>query len=359
MPPVALEGIRILDLTRVLAGPYCTMMLGDYGAEVIKIEAPERGDDTRQWGPPWAEGESAYFLTANRNKKSLTLNLKHEEGQKILQRLAKRSDVLIENFKIGTMRRLGLDYESLKSINPSLIYCSISGYGQTGPYRDLPGYDFVIQAQGGIMSITGPIDGSPQKVGVAIVDIAAGLFASSAIQAALRHRDKTGKGQFIDIALLDTQVALLANVAQNYLISGVTPGRFGNAHPNIVPYEVFSTADGYIAIGIGNDSQFEGFCRVADCMSLWKEKKYQTNPGRVEHRSELVPKLQSIFKTKNNATWVKLLQDELIPVGPINSIPQVLNDPHSLERDMVQTITHPLALDCQNCRGKYSGPGPE
>lgn len=339
--PGALDGIRILDMSRILAGPYCTMLLGDYGAEVIKIEAPGRGDDTRQWGPPWAEGESAYFLTTNRNKKSLTLDLKHIEGQKILRQLAKDSDVLIDNFKFGTMQRLGIDYESLKSINPGLICCSISGYGQKGPYKDLPGYDFVIQAQGGFMSITGPRDGAPHKVGVAIIDLAAGLFASSAILAALRHREKTGQGQFIDVSLLDTQVALLANVAQNYLVSGEATERYGNAHPNIVPYEVFPSADGFIAIGIGNDSQYERFCRVAACMPLWEEEKYQTNPGRVENRSELVPKLQAVFKSRKTSEWVKLLQSELIPVGPINSVSEIMNDAHLLERDMVQTITHP------------------
>ncbi len=339
----ALAGIRVLDLSRVLAGPFCTMLLADYGAEVIKVEAPGRGDDTRHWGPPWAGGESAYFLAVNRNKRSLTLNLKHEEGRRILRELVARSDVLIENFKVGTTRRLGLDYESLRPLNPGLIYCSITGYGQTGPYRDRPGYDFVIQAEGGIMSITGPAEGEPHKVGVAIVDITAGLFAATAILAALHHRERTGEGQYIDVALLDAQVAWLANVAQNYLVSGETPRRYGNAHPNIVPYEVFPTADGYIAVGIGNDRQYRRFCQVAGRMDLWEDERFQTNPGRVEHREELVPRLQALFRTRPTAAWLELLHEAKIPAGPINDVAQVLNDPHVLARGMVQTVDHPTA----------------
>ncbi len=339
----ALQGIRVLDLSRVLAGPFCTMLLGDYGAEIIKIEAPGRGDDTRHWGPPWAGGESAYFLAVNRNKRSLTLNLKHEEGRRILRELVARSDVLIENFKVGTTRRLGLDYESLRPLNPGLIYCSITGYGQTGPYRDRPGYDFVIQAEGGIMSITGPAEGEPHKVGVAIVDITAGLFAATAILAALHHRERTGEGQYIDVALLDAQVAWLANVAQNYLVSGETPRRYGNAHPNIVPYEVFPTADGYIAVGIGNDRQYRRFCQVAGRMDLWEDERFQTNPGRVEHREELIPRLQALFRTRSTAAWLERLHEAKIPAGPINDVAQVLNDPHVLARGMVQTVNHPTA----------------
>ncbi len=343
MNPDALQGIRVLDLSRVLAGPFCTMLLGDYGAEIIKIEAPGRGDDTRHWGPPWAGGESAYFLSVNRNKRSLTLNLKHPRGQQILRDLAAQSDVLIENFKVGTMVRLGLSYEDLKAVNPGLIYCSITGYGQNGPYRDRPGYDFIIQAQGGIMSITGPADGEPHKVGVAIVDITAGLFAATAILAALRHRDRTGEGQYIDVALLDAQVAWLANVAQNYLVSGQVPKRYGNAHPNIVPYEVFPTLDGHVAVGIGNDLQYRRFCEVAGCMELWEDERFQTNPGRVEHREELIPRLQAVFRARTTAEWLDLLVNARIPVGPINNIAQVLNDPQVQARQMVQQITHPTA----------------
>ncbi len=339
----ALRGIRVLDLSRVLAGPYCTMLLGDYGAEIIKVEVPGRGDDTRQWGPPWAGGESAYFLSVNRNKRSLTLNLKHPKGQKILRALAARSDILIENFKVGTMERLGLGYESLREENPGLIYCSITGYGQNGPYRERPGYDFIIQAQGGIMSITGPADGPPHKVGVAIVDITAGLFAASAILAALHHRERTGEGQYIDVALLDAQVAWLANVAQNYLVSGEVPGRYGNAHPNIVPYEVFPTRDGHIAVGIGNDRQYRRFCEEADCMELWEDERFQSNPGRVEHRRELIPRLQEVFRRHTTDEWLERLVAAKIPVAPINNVAQVFADPQVQARGMVQEVAHPTA----------------
>lgn len=336
----ALNDIRILDLSRVLAGPYCTMLLGDYGAEVIKIEARGRGDDTRQWGPPWVEGESAYFLSVNRNKRSLTLDLKNPAGRAVLIDLARKSDVLVENFKVGTMDRLSLSYEELKAVNPRLIYCSISGYGQDGPYRDRPGYDFVIQAEGGIMSITGPEEGEPHKVGVAIVDITAGLFASSAILAALHHRERTGEGQYIDVALLDSQVAWLANVAQNYLSTKETPKRHGNAHPNIVPYEVFPTSDGHLAVGIGNDRQYERFCRLAGCEELWEDERFQTNPGRVEHRVELISKLREVFVRRGSGQWLELLKNEKIPSAPINDIGTVLNDPQVRARGMVETVRH-------------------
>ncbi|MFQ5614926.1 MAG: CaiB/BaiF CoA transferase family protein [Anaerolineales bacterium] len=344
----ALNDIRILDLSRVLAGPYCTMLLGDYGAEIIKIEAPGTGDGTRQWGPPWAGGESAYFLGVNRNKHSLTLNLKHPKGNEILRRLAAQSDVLIENFKVGTTKKMGIDYDTLKTANPGLIYCSISGYGQNGPYRDRPGYDFVIQAQGGIMSITGPEDnpdssGTPYKVGVAIVDITAGLFAASAILAALHHRERTGEGQYIDVALLDAQVAWLANVAQNYLVSGTQPGRYGNGHPNIVPYQVFPTADGHIALGVGNDQQYQRLCEIAGCPELWEDKRYQTNPGRVAYRHELVPALERVFRACTTDGWMDVLIAAKIPAGPINTIPDVLSDPQIAAREMVQTVEHPTA----------------
>ncbi len=351
---MALADIRVLDLSRVLAGPFCTMLLADFGADVIKVEAPGRGDDTRHWGPPWAGGESAYFLSVNRNKRSITLNLKHERGRQILLDLVARSDVFIENFKVGTAKRLGLDYETLREINPRLIYCSITGYGQTGPYRDRPGYDFVIQAEGGIMSITGPADGEPHKVGVAIVDITAGLFAATAILAALHHRERTGEGQYIDIALLDAQVGWLANVAQNYLVSGEVPKRYGNAHPNIVPYEVFPTADGYIAVGIGNDLQYRRFCELTGRMDLWEDGRFQTNPGRVEHRDELIPRLRELFRTKTTAEWLALLREAKISAAPINNVAQVLNDPHVLARGMVQTVRHPTAGEL-----KLVGPVPK
>jgi formyl-CoA transferase len=343
----ALQGLRVLDLTRILAGPYCTMQLGDLGADIIKVEQPVAGDGTRQWGPPWAgEGEgrqAAYFLGVNRNKRSITLNLRHDKGVSILRQLAAKADVLIENFKVGTVARLNIDYDSLKRDNPALVYCSITGYGQTGPYAERPGYDFVIQAQGGIMSITGPVEGPPYKVGVAIADIVAGLHAAVAILAALSHRDKTGEGQYIDVALLDTQIAWLANVASNYLVSDQPTRRYGNAHPNIVPYEIFETSDGYIALGIGTDAQFHRFCKLAECENLWEDARFQTNPGRVEHRAVLVPLLRQVLRTRATDVWIEALIDDNIPAGPINTVEQVLHDPQTLARDMVQEVEHPSA----------------
>ncbi len=347
MKESALSGVRILDLSRVLAGPYCTMVLSDLGAEVIKVEAPGQGDGTRQWGPPWVgEGtenqQSAYYMSVNRNKKSLTLNLKHPEGQGVLKALAADSDVLVENFKVGGLSQLGLGYEHLSGANPGLIYCSLTGYGQTGPFRERPGYDFVIQAEGGIMSVTGPVDGEPHKVGVAIVDITAGLFASIAILAALRHREKTGKGQHIDLALLDTQVAWLANVAHNFFAEGRTPARYGNAHPNIVPYEIFQTADGYLALGVGNDPQFEKLTKTLRRPDLWSDVRFQTNAGRVEHRDELIVSLQREFLAQPTQYWIDLLVEYGIPVGPVNDIPSVMEHPQIIARDMLQTVVHPV-----------------
>lgn len=339
----ALSGVRAVDLSRVLAGPYCTMLLADYGAEVIKIEQPGSGDGTRQWGPPWLGGESAYFLSVNRNKKSVTLNLKTAEGLAILKQLLQDADVLIENFKPGTMSRLGLDNETVRADYPRLITCSISGYGQDGPYRDRPGYDFMIQAQGGIMSITGPQDGEPSKVGVAIVDITAGLFAANAILAALYHRQETGQGQAIDVALLDTQVAWLANVAHNYFATGQAPQRYGNAHANIVPYESFATADGRIALAIGTDEQYQRFCGAAGRSDLAQDPRFRTNAKRVEQRAELVPLLQDLFRSRTTEAWLELLLSNKIPAGPINDIPTVLSDPQVLQRQMVQEVQHPTA----------------
>jgi formyl-CoA transferase len=266
--PTLLQNIRILDLSRVLAGPYCTMLLGDYGADVIKVEVPGRGDDTRQWGPPWAGGESAYYLSVNRNKRSITVNLKTVEGLDLIRRLASTADVLVENFEVGALARFGLDFERLHALNPRLILCSITGYGQTGPWRDRPGYDFIVQAEGGLMSITGEPDSQPMKVGVAIADIMAGMFACNAILAALHHREQSGEGQHIDVSLFDSQLAWLANVGQNYLVSGKEPNRYGNSHANIVPYQTFQTSDGWIAVAVGNDEQFARFCEAADCTPL-------------------------------------------------------------------------------------------
>ena len=339
----ALNNIRVLDLSRVLAGPYCSMLLGDYGAEVIKVEATGTGDGTRSWGPPWAGPESAYFVSANRNKKSLTVNLKDPEGVQLIHRLAAKSDVVIENFKTGTVDRMGIGYDALKAVNPGIIFCSITGYGQTGPYKDRPGYDFVVQALGGIMSVTGPENGEPYKVGVAISDITTGLFAATAILSAVNHRHTSGEGQFIDVCLLDTQVAWLANVAQNYLVSGNPPRRLGNGHPNIVPYQAFETEDGHVAVGIGNDLQYRRFCELANCMPLWEEERYQTNSGRVVNRDDLVPQLELVFRQRTTAAWIDALVDAKIPAGSINTIPETFADPQVLARQMVQTVDHPTA----------------
>jgi len=275
-----LSDIKVLDLSRVLAGPYCSMMLGDLGAEVIKVELPQAGDDTRHWGPPEAGGEAAYYLCLNRNKRSLTVNMKTAPGREIIRKLALRSDVLIENYKVGTLQKMGLGYQDLRRENPRLIYCSITGFGQNGPYKDKPGYDFMIQGMGGIMSFTGEPDGPPMKVGVAIVDITAGLFATSAILAALRHRDLTGEGQYVDIALLDATLAWLANVGSNYLVSGELPRRYGNGHPNIVPYEPFQAADGvYFALAVGNDRQWRDFCSLAGLEPLAQDPALPPTPS--------------------------------------------------------------------------------
>lgn len=339
-----LEGVRVLDLSRVLAGPYCTMMLGDLGADIIKIEAPVLGDDTRRWGPPFAKGgESAYFLCVNRNKRSLTLNLKTEQGLEILKRLVRTSDILVENFRVGTMQKWGLDYEALQELHPGLIYCTITGYGYSGPYMDLPGYDFIIQAQGGVMSITGPEAGEPYKVGVAIADITAGLFACNAILAALFEHQRSGKGQRIDISLLDSQVAWLANVASNYLISGEKPKRYGNAHPNIVPYQVFKTSDGYFALAIGNDHQWQLFCREVGRVGWAEDPRFCTNSARVQNRDELIPLLDELFAQNNTSHWLSRLESIGVPCGPINTIDQLMQDPQVLAREMVISAEHPSA----------------
>ena len=340
-----LSDLHVLDLSRVLAGPTCTMMLGDLGAQVIKVEEPGRGDGTRQWGPPWAGGESAYYLAANRNKRSLTLNLKNPAGQEILRRLSGRADVLVENFLPGVMAGFGLDYETLAQSNPGLIYCAITGYGQTGPERDRPGYDFAIQAQGGLMSITGEPEGEPMKTGVAVVDITAGLFASQAILAALHHRQRTGVGQFIDISLLDTQLGWLANVAQNYLVSAETPARYGNAHPNIVPYQAFATADGRLALAVGTDAQFARLCTAVSHPHWAADSRFRTNPARVAHRAELIPLLSALFLSRPTAAWVALLREHDIPHAPVNDLPAALAQPQAAARDMLQQLPHPTAAE--------------
>jgi crotonobetainyl-CoA:carnitine CoA-transferase CaiB-like acyl-CoA transferase len=338
----ALSDITILDFTRVLAGPYATMLLGDLGARVIKVEHPGSGDDTRTWGPPFApDGESAYFLCANRNKQSITLNLKHPDGKALALDLMTRADVVVENFKVGTLQALGLDYAAAAAVNPALIYCAITGYGQTGPNRLRPGYDAVIQAEGGIMSITGPAESNaPTKVGVAIVDITAGMHAAIAILAALHHRTRTGQGQYIDIALLDTQVGWLANVASSYLVSGEPPRRYGNAHPSIVPYQTVAAADGRLMLAVGNDHQFSNLCQILGTPELAHDPRFASNPARVRNRAELLPLLEAAFASAPVATWIEQLNRHGVPCGPVNDIPTILQEPHILARGMVQYIPH-------------------
>lgn len=349
--PGALSHIRVLDLSRVLAGPWATQILADLGAEVIKIERPGVGDETRTWGPPFLkdrEGadttESGYYLCANRNKKSVTLDLSSPAAQQLLVQLAARSDVLVENFKVGGLRQYGLDYESLKDRAPQLVYCSITGFGQTGPYASRAGYDFLIQGLGGLMSITGQPDGEagagPMKTGVAVTDIMTGLYASTAILAALTDRDRTGAGQHIDVALLDVQVACLANQAMNYLTTGQAPRRLGNAHPNVVPYQDFPTADGAIILAIGNDVQFRNFCVVAGEPRLADDPRFSTNARRVQHRAALLPLLREITRQKSTRTWIELLEKAGVPCGPINDIAGVFNDPHVLARELRRDLPH-------------------
>lgn len=337
-----LEDVVVIDLTRVLAGPYCTMMLGDLGAEVIKIEEPSKGDDTRGWGPPFtAAGESAYFLSANRNKRSLTLNLKDPQGLALLRRLIGGGDVLVENFRAGTLEGWGLDYEALQRLRPGLIVCSITGYGQTGPYRDRPGYDFMVQAMGGFMSVTGPEQGEPYRAGIAIADLAAGMFAASAVLAALVGRGRTGEGQRIDISLLDSQVALLSYVASNYLVSGEPARRYGNGHPNIVPYQAFRASDSFFAFAAGNDGQWRKFCQAVERPWLAEDARFATNIDRVRHRSELVPLLSELFATRPARAWMDLCQSIGIPAAPINGIEQVFQDPQVQARRLHTSVRHP------------------
>ncbi len=339
MTPLALNGIRVLDFSRVLAGPFCTMLLGDMGADVIKVENPMRGDDTRQWGPPWqgegSERQSAYFLSVNRNKRSLTLNLKTEAGQRLARELAAQSRIVVENFKVGEMARFGLGYADLKALNPALVYCSITGFGQTGPYSHHAGYDYAIQAMSGLMSITGPTSGEPYKVGVAIADVLTGLFASTSILAALHHAQNTGEGQHIDIALLDSQLAALVNVASNYLVSGQAPARYGNQHPNIVPYQTFRAADREFVLAVGNDRQFRELCHLLGRTDLADNAHYATNPARVTHRETLIAELAAGFLQRPAQAWVDALLELGIPAASINDLPTILNDPQVQARGLV------------------------
>ncbi|WP_294085221.1 CoA transferase [Sphaerobacter sp.] len=335
--------MRVLDLSRILSGPYCTMVLADYGAEVIKVERPGAGDDTRHWGPPFIGGESGYFLSINRNKKSITVDMSTPEGREIIYRLARTADVAIENFRPGTADRLGIGYERLRQENPSIIYCSISGFGQTGPYRDRPGYDALAQAMSGMMAITGEPDGPPMKHGMSIADIGAGMWAVFAIAAALYHRERTGEGQAIDVSLLDAQLSWLTYAAGNYFASGKNPGRYGSAHPNIVPYQPFATADGYIMLAVGNDRLWQQFCQAAGRPELADQPGFRTNAERVTNRADVVATVGEIMAQRTTAEWMELLERAGIPAGPINTVEQILDDPHVLAREMVVTLQHPTA----------------
>jgi crotonobetainyl-CoA:carnitine CoA-transferase CaiB-like acyl-CoA transferase len=355
--PGALDGVRVLDLSRVLAGPWCTQTLADLGAEVIKIERPPSpghpgGDDTRGWGPPFLKvrdgsdsAEAAYFLGANRNKRSVAVDIARPEGQALIRRLAAGCDVLVENYKVGDMARYGLDAASLRALNPRLVYASITGYGQTGPYRERAGYDYAVQGIGGLMSVTGERDdlpgGGPQKVGVAVADLFTGMYTAVAILAALRHRDACGEGQVVDMALLDTQVAMLANLGANYLVTRQAPRRAGNAHQNIVPYQVFAVADGHLILAVGNDQQFERLCAVAGCPELAADERFARNAGRVRHRELLVPLLAARLATRTRTDWLAALEAAKVPCGPINDLADVFADPQVRSRGMTVTVTHP------------------
>jgi len=356
--PGALAGVRVLDLSRVLAGPWCTQTLADLGADVIKVERPAGeghagGDDTRGWGPPFLQdreghdtAEAAYYLGCNRNKRSITIDLAQPEGQALIRRLAIECDVLVENFKVGDMARYGLDAPALLGTQPRLVYCSITGFGQTGPYRDRAGYDYAVQGMGGLMSVTGERDdcpgGGPQKVGVAVADLFTGLYSTVAILAALRHRDATGVGQHIDMALLDTQVAMLANLGANYLVTGVAPQRAGNAHQNIVPYQVFEVADGFLILAVGNDSQFVRFCVVAGRPELARDERFRRNADRVRHRDVLVPLLAELMHARGKHQWLTALETAKVPCGAINDLAEVFADPQVQARKMAVPVPHPL-----------------
>jgi len=353
--PGPLSHIRVLDLSRVLAGPWASQNLGDLGAEVIKIERPGSGDDTRAWGPPWLKDaaghdthESAYYLSVNRNKKSVTVDISKPEGQALVRELAARCEVLIENYKVGALKKYGLDYESLRAVNPSLVYCSVTGFGQDGPYAPRPGYDFIFQGMGGLMSITGERDGQPgagpQKVGIAITDVLTGMYATVAILAALMHRERTGEGQYIDAALLDTIVAFCANQAVSYFVSGRIPIRWGNAHPQVVPYEVFPTADGHLILAVGNDGQFERFCQAAGCPELAEEPRFRTMSQRIIHRAELIPIIQEIMRTRTKREWIELLEAANVPCGPINNMKEVFEDPQVRHRGLRVDMPHPAGV---------------
>ncbi|MBS0581141.1 MAG: CoA transferase [Proteobacteria bacterium] len=348
-----LAGIRVLDLTRVLAGPWASQLLADYGADVVKVEEPTGGDDSRKWGPPWltdaggaATSESAYFLCANRGKRSVTLDLAHPQGAALARRLALGSDVLLENFKVGGLARFGLDYATLAPLHPALIYCSITGFGQDGPDAARPGYDAMIQAMGGLMSITGVPEGEPgagpQKVGVAVSDLMAGMYAATAVLAALVERARSGRGQHIDLALLDTQLSWLANQGMNYLLTGRAPQRLGSAHPSITPYQPFASADGFVMVAVGNDRQFAGLCRAAGCPALAADSRFASSAARVEHRAALTEELAPLLRLRSTQDWVRELGAAGVPCGPINDIAQAFAEPQVRHRQMQLTLPHPL-----------------
>ena len=352
--PKALGHIRVLDLSRVLAGPWCSQNLADLGADVIKIERPGSGDDTRAWGPPYARDadgkdttEAAYYLSANRGKRSVTIDIASAEGQQLVRELARHSDVVLENYKVGQLKRYGLDYESLKQVKPDLVYCSVTGFGQDGPYAHRAGYDFLIQGMGGLMSVTGERDdlpgGGPQKAGVALTDLMTGMYSTIAILAALTHRDRTGEGQYIDMALLDVQVAMLANMGSNYLNSGKPPKRWGNAHPNIVPYQTFACADGHIIVATGNDGQYQKFVEVGGRPELAGDARFATNPERVKNRDVLVPLLAQMVLAQPRDFWIDQLEAVGVPCGPINDLAQVYQNPQVQARGMVVEVPHPTA----------------
>jgi len=354
-----LAGVRVLDLSRVLAGPWCTQTLADLGADVIKVERPGSGDDTRGWGPPFLKDgagadttDAAYYLGTNRNKRSITVDIAKPEGQALIRRIALQSDVFVENYKVGDMARYGLDFASLHALNPRLVYCSVTGFGQTGPYRERAGYDYAIQGMGGLMSVTGPSraeiaddasGGGPQKVGVAVADLFTGMYAATAILAALRHRDFTGEGQAIDMALLDTQVAMLANLGAAYLTTRIAPQRVGNAHQNIVPYQVFEVADGHMIVAVGNDGQYAKFCAVAGRPDLANDPRFTRNADRVRHRATLVPLLAALMKARTRSDWLESLEAAKVPCGPINDLADVFADPHIQARAMTVQMPHPTA----------------
>ena len=338
-----LEGIKVLDLSRALAGPYCTMMLADMGAEIIKLEIPGRGDDSRAWGPPFLEGESAYFMSVNRNKKSMTLNLKSEKSTEIITKLIKQADVLVENFRPGTMEKLNLSYDKVKQINPKIIFCSISGFGQDGPYRLLPGMDQVLQGMGGLMSITGEPDGPPIKVGVAVADIAGGMFAAYGIMVALFNREKTGKGQRIDNSLLDNQIAWLTYQAGSFFMSGEIPKRLGSGHPVIVPYQAFKAKDAYVNVAAGNDQLWQKFCNALGLENVMNEPQFATNAMRVKNREKIIQIIGDVICTKEADEWLKILTDAGVPCGPIYDMEKIFSDPQVLHREMVKELEHKTA----------------